>query len=100
MSPSSEANPGFTPLSWWKAGPLALIAVVCYHAAYTPAQSGLLAFAIIGYVICLVQLARVRTTRQCFYAALATGFACFAPQLGFFWRIFGAAYDRMRQMSG
>jgi hypothetical protein len=74
--------------------------VVCFHAAYTPAQSGLLAFAIIGYVICLVQLARLRTTRQCFYAALATGFACFAPQLGFFWRIFGAAYDRMRQMSG
>jgi hypothetical protein len=42
----------------------------------------------------------LRTTRQCFYAALATGFACFAPQLGFFWRISGAAYDRMRQMSG
>ena len=43
-----------------------------------------------GYVICLVQLARLRTTRQSFYTGLAVGFACFAPQLECFWRIFGA----------
>lgn len=69
---------------------LALIAVACFHTTYTPARSGLLAFAIVGYVICLVQLARLRTTRQTFFAGLATGFACFAPQLECFWRIFGA----------
>lgn len=65
--------------------------VACFHAAYTPARSGWLAFAIVGYLICLVQLARLRTTRQCFYTGLAVGFACFAPQLECFWRIFGPA---------
>ncbi len=69
---------------------LALIAVLCFHIAYTPAHSGLLALAIVGYVVCLVQLARLRTTRKSFYTGLAVGFACFAPQLEGFWRIFGA----------
>ncbi|MBP9903253.1 MAG: hypothetical protein KBH45_17470 [Verrucomicrobia bacterium] len=78
------------PLSWRKAGLLALIAVACFHVAYTPAHSGLLALAIVGYVVCLVQLARLRTTRQSFCVGLAVGFACFAPQLECFWRIFGA----------
>lgn len=91
MNEASEINPRGTPITWRKAGLLALIAVACFHLAYTPAQSGLLAFAIVGYVICLVQLARLRTTQQCFYLALAVGFACFAPQLVFFWRLFGAA---------
>ncbi len=68
---------------------LALIAVGCFHAAYTPAKSGVLAIAIVGYVICLVQLARLRTARQSFYVGLAVGLACFAPQLECFWRIFG-----------
>jgi apolipoprotein N-acyltransferase len=91
MSDPTESSSNFTPLNWRKAGLLALIAVVCFHVAYTPAQSGLLAFAIIGYVICLVQLARLRTTRQCFYVTMMVGFTCFAPQLGFFWNIFGPA---------
>jgi len=91
MNQTVAIQSSFTPVTWRKAGLLALIAVVCFHAAYTPARSGLLAFAIIGYVICLVQLARLRTTRQCFYVALTVGFACDAPQLGFFWPIFGPA---------
>jgi apolipoprotein N-acyltransferase len=95
MSEVAETNPGasprsFQPLTWRKAVWLALVAAACFHAAYTPAQSGLLAFAIVGYVICLVQLARLRTTRHSFYTGLAVGFACFAPQLECFWRIFGA----------
>lgn len=81
----------FQPLTRLKAVVIAIVAVACFHAAYTPAKSGLLAFAIVGYVVCLVQLARLRTTRQCFYLGLATGFACVAPQLECFWRIFGAA---------
>jgi apolipoprotein N-acyltransferase len=80
---------GFRPLNWRRPVLLALVSVACFHAAYTPAKSGLLAFGIIGYLICLVQLARLRTTRQCFYSGLAVGFACFAPQLECFWRIFG-----------
>jgi apolipoprotein N-acyltransferase len=81
----------FKPLNWRKALGLVLVAAVCFHLAYTPEKSGLLSFAIVGYVICLVQLARLQTTRQCFYTGLATGFACIAPQLECFWRIFGAA---------
>jgi hypothetical protein len=80
----------FHPLTRFSAVAFALGAVACFHAAYTPAHSGLLAFAVVGYVICLVQLARLRTTRQSFYTGLAVGFACFAPQLESFWRIFGA----------
>jgi apolipoprotein N-acyltransferase len=91
MTDTSEPVSGFKPLTWQRAVLLALIAVICFHLAYTPAAPGAFALGIVGYVICLVQLARLRTKRQCFYVGLATGFACFAPQLGFFWNIFGAA---------
>jgi apolipoprotein N-acyltransferase len=84
------AAPRFQPIDWRWAGLLAVIAVACFHAAYAPAQSRLLAFGIVGYVICLIQLARLRTTRQCFYTTLVVGYACVAPQLECFWRIFGA----------
>ena len=87
---SERVSAGYKPITGRQAGLLAVIGVVCFHIAYTPAQSGLLAVAIVGYVICLVQLARLLTTRQCFYTALAVGFACFAPQLECFWHIFGA----------
>ena len=83
--------PGFIALPWWRGAVFGLIAIGCFHLAYTPARSGVFALAMVGYVLGLVQLARLRTTRQCFYTALATGFACGAPQLGFFWNIFGAA---------
>lgn len=79
------------PLNWWKAALLVLIAAACFHAAYTPAHPGPLALLIIGYVVCLVQLARLRTTRLAFYTGLLTGLACYAPQLAFFWGIFGPA---------
>ena len=91
MSETPETNPGFTPLTWRCTGLFAVIAVVCFHLAYTPTKLGLLSLAIVGYVICLVQLARLRTTRQCFCVTMVVGFGCFAPQLGFFWNIFGPA---------
>ncbi len=90
MSHAVESRPGFTPINWRQATLLSVIAIACFHLAYTPAKSGLLALGIVGYVICLVQLARLRTTRQSFHAGLATALACFAPQLECFWRIFGA----------
>jgi apolipoprotein N-acyltransferase len=62
-------------------------AAACFHAAY----STRLSFFIFGYVICLVQLARLRPMRVAFYAGLLTGLICFGPQLEFFWRIFGPA---------
>jgi apolipoprotein N-acyltransferase len=80
-----------SPLSWLKAVLLVLGAAACFHTAYTPANSGPLALLIVGYVVCLVQLARLRTTRRSFYIGFLTGLICFGPQLGFFWRIFGPA---------
>jgi apolipoprotein N-acyltransferase len=70
---------------------LALGAVACFHGAYALANPNLLAWLVVGYVLCLVQLARMPTTRQAFYWGLLTAFACVAPQLGFMWTIFSVA---------
>lgn len=91
MNENSDPASDFKPLTPRHGVILAILAVACFHLAYSFDAPNLLALAIFGYVICLVQLARLRTKRQCFYVGLATGFACFAPQLGFFWNIFGAA---------
>lgn len=64
--------------------PFVICAAACFHAAYsTP-----LSFFIFGYVLCLVRLAWDLAPRPAFYAGLAVGMLCFAPQLGFFWGIF------------
>jgi apolipoprotein N-acyltransferase len=90
MSESTESQPGFIKIPWWRGALTGLLAVACFHLAYTPAQSGVWSLAIFAYAICLTQLARLRTLRQCFYITLTVGFACVAPQLECFWRIFGA----------
>jgi len=90
-SPALAVAAVFHPIDGPWAAVLGVVAVACFHAAYAPTQSGWLAFGIVGYVVCLVQLARLRTTRQCFYTTLVIGFACVAPQLECFWRIFGPA---------
>jgi apolipoprotein N-acyltransferase len=89
--PEAKSPVGFQPLNGSKAVLLVVGAAACFHAAYTPANPGPLALLIVGYVVCLVQLARLRTTRQSFYTGLLTGLICFGPQLGFFWRLFGPA---------
>ena len=74
------------PLTLRTAALLGLGAAACFHAAFsTP-----FGFLILGYIACLVQLARLRTARLSFYFGMAAGFFCFAPQLEFLWRIFGA----------
>lgn len=90
MSQTTELSYGFAPITSRKAVIVGLLGAACFHLVYTPAKSGLLALFILGYVVCLVQLARLPTTRQSFYTGLGMGFACFAPQLECFWRIFGA----------
>jgi apolipoprotein N-acyltransferase len=87
----SQPMAGFSMISWWRGAVFGLIAIGCFHLAYQPAQSSAWSLAILGYVICFTQLARLRSTRKSFYTALITGFACTAPQLEFFWRLFGAA---------
>lgn len=75
------------PICRRKAALCAAGAVLCFHAAYlTP-----LGFLICGYVACLVQLARLRSGRLAFYGGLFTGLLCYAPQLTFFYGLFGAA---------
>jgi apolipoprotein N-acyltransferase len=86
-----ETSAGLKSFDWRMAALLVLGAALCFHLAYTPADSGPLALFIIGYVVCLAQLARLRTTRQSFYTGLLTGLLCVAPQLESFWRIFGPA---------
>lgn len=63
----------------------------CFHTAYLLAPNLFLAVLAVCYFACLFQLARLRTPRQAFYSGLAIGFGCVAPQLAFFWNIFGAA---------
>jgi apolipoprotein N-acyltransferase len=68
-------------------GPLyASIASIAFYLAYS---SRFLSVLIVGYVFCLLQLARLRSGRAAFYFALAAGFLSAAPQLYCFWTIFG-----------
>ena len=91
MTNSSGIHPDFTPLAWQRGLFMALGAIICFHLAYTPAQSGIWSLAILGYVLGITQLARMRTVRQSVYTTVVVGLACYAPQLECFWRIFGPA---------
>jgi apolipoprotein N-acyltransferase len=84
-------RPPLPVLRWPRAFIPAAVAIACFHLAYSFPNFNPLRFLILAVPVCLVQLARLRTTRQCFYIGLAVGFACIAPQLECFWRIFGPA---------
>jgi apolipoprotein N-acyltransferase len=76
------------PISWkaglaWGAG-----AVACFHLAYASPR---LCWSMLGYLFCLLQLARLPTKRQVFYFGLGVGLFGAAPQLTCFWVIFGPA---------
>src|ERR1700757_966299 len=79
------------PLSWPKASICITGAAACFHLAYLRTDFGPLSLLIIGYVVGLTQLSRLKATRQSFYAGLAAGVLCVAPQLLCFWKIFGPA---------
>jgi apolipoprotein N-acyltransferase len=80
-----------TPLNWRKAALFIGGAVACFHLGYGSTHFGPQHFAMFGYVICLVQLSRLPTTRRAFYAGLITALLCVGPQLTCFWKIFGPA---------
>jgi apolipoprotein N-acyltransferase len=77
------------PLNWLGALGFIIGATGCFHLAYAPTDFKPLRLFAIGYVICLAQLARLKSTRQSFYAGLIAAFLCIAPQLLCFWNIFG-----------
>ena len=79
------------PLIWPKALICIAGAAACFHLAYLRSDFGPLSLLIIGYVVGITQLSRLKTTRQSFYAGLATGVLCVAPQLLCFWKIFWLA---------
>jgi apolipoprotein N-acyltransferase len=63
---------------------------VCFNAAFTLSEPVFPKLLIAVYVICLVQLALLPSTRHAFYLSLLVGLLCFAPQLVFFGEVFGA----------
>jgi apolipoprotein N-acyltransferase len=78
-----------SPLLNLKAGiPVALVAVASFHAAY---EFPRFSYLIVVYVFCLFRLAHLQTRKQAWYIGLGIGFAVFAPQLAFFWKLFGPA---------
>ena len=60
--------------------------MVAFHLAYgvSTCRAGILVF-----LYCLLCLALLPTTRSAFYAGLLVGLGIYAPQLGFFWTLFG-----------
>ncbi len=72
--------PGFkATLAWVGVG------AVAFHAAYASAAAS---YAIVVYLLALVQLARAGTSRRAYYLGLAVGLAVAVGRLDFFWRIF------------
>lgn len=64
-----------------------VVAVTSFHAA----QVSGLAWLLIPCAYALIELSRAPTHRKVFYPTLGVGFLFYAPQLGFFWSIFGPA---------
>jgi apolipoprotein N-acyltransferase len=84
-------KPSTEPSGWIKSFLWLGLAVACFQTAYTSIKFPALGFFIFGYAYFLVRLTNQPTIRRAFYFGLATGFLCSAPQLFFFWAIFGPA---------
>ncbi|MGO8765876.1 MAG: nitrilase-related carbon-nitrogen hydrolase [Limisphaerales bacterium] len=68
-----------------------VLAVLCFECAYWPLKIPTAGLLIVGYAYSLVRLTDQPTVRRAFYFGLVTGFLCAAPQLFFFWNVFGPA---------
>src|SRR5947208_404972 len=87
--PSSMSNPVMLDsIKLRRATVTAGLAVLGFHLAFMATS---LSFCIILFLYSLYSLRRVETSRKAFYAGLLVGFAIYAPQLSFFWNIFGPA---------
>ncbi len=82
-TPSRASTPG---IGWRVAVLSAAGAITSFHVAFLFSHlSGLVVLFVFG----LTQLSGLRTARQAFYAGMGVGYAIYAPQLAFFWGIFG-----------
>lgn len=79
-----------SPPNFWRDKSLLwlLLAVACFHAAYTSLKYPAAGLFIFGYAFGLVKLSEQTSVRRAFYWGLATGYLCLAPQLFFMWKIF------------
>lgn len=78
-------------LGWKESLVWLLLAVGAFNVAYASTKYPLTGLLIFGYAYGLVRLTNQPSVRRAFYFGLATGFLCYAPQLYFFWNIFGPA---------
>jgi apolipoprotein N-acyltransferase len=69
-----------------RASLICVVAVIAFQLSYSLVCCGFLFFL---FLWCLFELTRLKTTRQAVYLGLATGMLVYAPQLRFFWTIFG-----------
>ena len=81
--------PATDTFSWKKSLVWLLVGAICFNLAYNWVSEPALGWFIFGYALALIQLTRQATVRRAFYWGLATGFCSYAPQLVFFWHIFG-----------
>ena len=79
------------PLTWKKSLFWLVLGAVCFNLAYAAIYLPVTGLLIFGYALALVRLTNQSTVRRAFYWGLATAYASYAPQLSFFWRIFGPA---------
>jgi apolipoprotein N-acyltransferase len=75
-------------LSWKQTVVFSLLAVASFHLAYGFDKCS---FLILVYLYCLCELTRLSTDRRAFYCGLVIGVLVYAPQLYFFYTIFGVA---------
>jgi apolipoprotein N-acyltransferase len=89
LAAMNDPQPSAHSLGWMKSLLWLGCAVGCFHLAYGSIHFPAAGFLIFGYAYALVRLTDQPTVRRAFYFGLAAGYACTAPQLVFFWRIFG-----------
>jgi apolipoprotein N-acyltransferase len=85
IAPTEKQN------GWGKSFLWLMLAVACFHLAYTSVKFPALGLFIFGYAYFLVRLTDQPTVKRAFYFGLTVGFLCAAPQAGFFWGIFKQA---------
>ena len=83
-----QGSAGVSPLAWIPAGVLAVGAVLCFHAAFREPR---VAWLVVGYLACLIELRRLPTPRAAFYAGLGVGLGIYVPPMAFLGSVFGAA---------
>src|SRR5690606_7437286 len=75
-------------LPLWQVFLIGLAGAGCLHLAYAFPR---LSFLFLGTFASFAALSLARSRRKAFYPVLLIGLAVYAPQLGFFWTIFGGA---------